>query len=372
MRSLPDDTGRWIDLGRLLARFDRAKEAATALARAQSLLERRLSRVPDDERAAGTLAEVLPDVDESRGWTSLQPATVTSAAGATLTQLPDGSVLASGLNPAAETYTVESVAPLSGITALRLEALPDPSLPHRGPGRESANGNFMLHEIRSSLVAGSGTLTPVRLTRACAGYSLRSLGLQGVAGALDADPTTAWSIWPQVGRPHWAVFQASQPFGTGPGLRLRVELVSGHPRFANHALGRFRLAVTNRSVPFFEPSLTRIKADPLRNGLTRLGAAYSLNGDWASAAAVLERAAARPDASALDGFLLALARHHLGRTAEARSECDRALERLRTDQASDETRDVALEALTTIRGLGVDEAESLLLDAAFPADPFSR
>src|SRR5262249_33932383 len=189
---------------------------------------------------------------------------------------------------------------------------------------------------------------------------------------LDSDPTTAWSIWPQVGRPHWAVFQASQPFGTGPGLRLRVELVSGHPTYAHHALGRFRLAVTNRSVPFFEPSLTRIKTDWVRNGRPRPGGPYSPKGDGASAAAALERAAARPDARALGEFLLALARHHLGRTAEARSECDRALKRLRTDQASDETRDVALEALTTIRDLGVDEAESLLLDAAFPADPFAR
>jgi hypothetical protein len=32
---------------------------------------------------------------------------------------------------------------------------------------------------------------------------------------------------------------------------------------------------------------------------------------------------------------------------------------------------VAIEALMTIRGLGVDEAESLLLDAAFPGDPFA-
>jgi hypothetical protein len=110
----------------------------------------------------------------------------------------------------------------------------------------------------------------------------------------------------------------------------------------------------------------------VRNGLTRLGAAYYLKGEWASAAAVLERAASRPDARALDDLLLALARHHLGRTAEARSECDRALKRLRTDEASDETRDVALKALTTIRDLGVDEAEALLLDTEFPADPFSR
>jgi hypothetical protein len=114
----------------------------------------------------------------------------------------------------------------------------------------------------------------------------------------------------------------------------------------------------------------KLKADAQR-GLTRLGAAYSLLGDWASAAAVLRRAAARPDASALEGFLLALARHHLGRIDEARSDCARALERLRTDPTEDETRDAAVAALMTIRGLSVDEAESLLLDAAFPADPFA-
>jgi hypothetical protein len=43
-----------------------------------------------------------------------------------------------------------------------------------------------------------------------------------------------------------------------------------------------------------------------------------------------------------------------------------------TDQDADETHGVAHEALTTIRDLRVDEAESLLLDAAFPADPFCR
>ena len=142
-------------------------------------------------------------------------------------------------------------------------------------------------------------------------------------------------------------------------------------KYPHSTLGRFRLSVTNRPFPLFEPSLRRIKADAERNGLTRLGAAYFLLGDWASAAAVLDRAAARPDASALDGFLLALARHHLGRLDEARSDCDRALERLGSDLADEATHDVAVEALMTIRGLSVDEAESLLLDAAFPADPFA-
>src|SRR5438309_655268 len=115
----------------------------------------------------------------------------------------------------------------------------------------------------------------------------------------------------------------------------------------------------------------RIKADAQRNGLTRLGTAYVLLGERASAAAILERAATRPDASALDGFLLARARHHLGQPAEARGDCVRALERLRVDDVEDETRDVAAQALAILRGLSIGEAESLLLDAVFPADPFA-
>ena len=34
--------------------------------------------------------------------------------------------------------------------------------------------------------------------------------------------------------------------------------------------------------------------------------------------------------------------------------------------------DVTAEALTAIRGLTISQAESLLLDAAFPANPFAR
>jgi hypothetical protein len=57
---------------------------------------------------------------------------------------------------------------------------------------------------------------------------------------------------------------------------------------------------------------------------------------------------------------------------EAGSDCDRALERLASGLADEATHDVAVEALMTIRGLGVDEADSVLLDLMFPAEPFAR
>jgi WD40 repeat protein/tetratricopeptide (TPR) repeat protein len=367
MQALSDDPGRWLDLGRLLERLYWTE----GLAMARPVLERRLALARDDEAAARVLAELLPAADAKARWTVLRPDVMTSAAGATLSRLPDGSVLAGGPNPPVDTYTVKASTDLPGITGLRLEVLPDPRLPNYGPGR-SGTGNFILDGIRLTKIPEPGASVPVRLTQVRADYSQQDHGLHGVAGTLDQDPTTAWAIAPHFGRAHRAVFEIAEPVRTGPGTQLRVELVCGQTRFPYHALGRFRISVTDRPFPLFELTLMGIKGDTARNGLTRLAAAYSLLGEWAHAAAMPARAAARPDATALDDFLLALARHHLGRRDEARSECDRALGRLASDLADQATQDVAIEALMTILRLGVGEAEALLLDAAFPADPFAR
>jgi WD40 repeat protein/serine/threonine protein kinase len=366
--ALPDEPARWIGLGQLLGHVGWSEASAMVRERARSLCERQLARAPDDEDTAAALAELLPDADAQAGWTVLRPDVMTSAAGATLTRLPDDSVLAGGPIPVADTYTVEAMTGLSGITGFRLEAIPDASLPGRGPGRDSV-GNFHLDSIRVFTVSSRSGSVAVPLSRACADYSEPKFAPKGAGGSLDSDPTTAWSIWPLMGQPHWAVFQTARPIGAGVGVRLRVELTS-RLKSAQSTLGRFRLSVTNRPFPLIETRLKIIKADAQRNGLTRLGAANILLGDWASAAAVLARAAARPDASAVDGFLLALARHHLGFVDEARSDCDRALERLQSGLPDEVTRDVAVEAMMTIRGQGVDEAEAQLQDLVFPASPF--
>jgi WD40 repeat protein len=371
LEALPDDPGRWVDLGRLVGRLGWAEALATVRARARSLWERRLARTPDDEAAAAALAELLPGADASAEWTVLRPDVMTSDGGATLTRLPDGSILAGGLNPLVDSYTIEATSELCGITGLRLEALTDPSLPGQGPGRSPGFGNFHLASIHLSTVAGPSAPVPIKLTRARADYSEPGFPSLGVSGAIDADPSSRWSIWPWKGQAHWAAFQAAEPFGTRADTRIRVELAF-RSNWPHHALGRFRLSVTDRPFPLFLQSLRTIRVDSERSGPTRLGAAYILLGEWAPAAAVLAPAAARSDAPAPDGFLLALARHHLGRRDEARSDCDRALVRLATGLIDEATHDVAVEAIMTIRGLSIDAAEALSLDPAFPADPFAR
>ncbi|QOV91094.1 DUF1553 domain-containing protein [Humisphaera borealis] len=85
--------------------------------------------------------------DPESGWTTLKIASAKSAGGATLTSQPDGSILASGTLPKTDTYTVVAEGMTKGITAFRIEALTDDSLPSKGPGR-AGNGSFILNELK--------------------------------------------------------------------------------------------------------------------------------------------------------------------------------------------------------------------------------
>ena len=86
-------------------------------------------------------------------WQVLKPVSVRSSA----TNPPafavhdDGSVLVSGASPAKDTYTVTTRTKASGLTAFRLEALTDGSLPKNGPGRKEGEGNFVLQDVRATV-----------------------------------------------------------------------------------------------------------------------------------------------------------------------------------------------------------------------------
>src|SRR6185437_1512858 len=79
-------------------------------------------------------------------WTPLHPSKYASVGGATMKLLPDNSILATGTNPQADSYTIQAKTDRSGITGVRIEVLPDSSLPHGGPGRDP-DGNFFLSDF---------------------------------------------------------------------------------------------------------------------------------------------------------------------------------------------------------------------------------
>ncbi len=175
----------------------------------------------------------------SQNWlTSLPEA---KAEGATLTVLPDNSVLASGADPKADRYLVslplEGIAQLSGV---RIEALPDPSLPHGSSGR-NFNGNFVLHKVIAKLHRAGGSDEPVlfqtsKADLVQAGHNPMDVindgsGLGWAPGAFLPENRTAHSI----------VLSTSAKVLPNDRLILELRHQTVHP---NHNLGRFRVSVT--------------------------------------------------------------------------------------------------------------------------------
>ena len=106
------------------------------------------AEMDDPAKLAAGLAEWEKSALESEsGWVRLEPTKATANSGATLKPQRDGSVLAAGPRAQTDTYTVVAPTQLKGITAFRLDVLPDASLPAGGPGRAD-NGNFVLTDFR--------------------------------------------------------------------------------------------------------------------------------------------------------------------------------------------------------------------------------
>lgn len=173
-------------------------------------------------------------------WIILDPASAKATGDATLTKLTDGSLLAGGANPQFDTYTIVANTELANITALRLEALSDPSNPKGGPGR-AGNGNFALSDFQVSVAPKSGGGQPVKLKLLNPRATFEQKGLP-VAATIDKDAKSAWAVDPQFGKNHAAVYGLDKPAGFAGGSVLTFTLKFNNN--AGHNIGRLRLSIT--------------------------------------------------------------------------------------------------------------------------------
>lgn len=185
--------------------------------------------------------------------------------------LPDGSVLGSGDITKSDTYELK-YRPAKGtgpITAIRLEALPHPSLPGHGPGLayyEGPKGDFFLGEFQ---IHSGGK--PVRVTRASETYARNNFGgpntpAVSAMAAVDGDPQTGWSCAKREGEAHEAVFVLEEPLAGTEEISIRM-------LFGRHyacSLGRFRISVTRepdgaeaRGIPDLAETLLALPDDQL-------------------------------------------------------------------------------------------------------------
>lgn len=201
------------------------------------------------------LDDQAPPADEGdAAFVPLRPRSASSAGGAALTILADGSILAGGANPSPDVYAIVAETDLAGITAFRLEVLPDPSLPSGGPGR-AYNGNFALAEFAAEVAPrGGGAASKVELRRAAADFSQASHGGWPIEASIDGNLETAWSIHPEEGAPHVAVFETREPVGFEGGTAIAFALSVGYRRGpADHTIGKLRLSATTAKPPIAVP-----------------------------------------------------------------------------------------------------------------------
>ena len=183
---------------------------------------------------------------ETVEWHALTPTSWSSSDGSTLKLEVDQSICASGMIPEKDTYTVMVRGDIPNITAVRLEVLTDSSLPQSGPGR-NANGNLHLSEVRvesSSSSEGDAVWTPVPIVRAVADFNQADWTIQQ---AIDGNESTAWGIFPEVSKPHEAIFRFKEPVSASESKVLKIGLAQLHGR--GHLIGRFRISVTGDPEP---------------------------------------------------------------------------------------------------------------------------
>ncbi len=207
---------------------EKLKADTPALARAQAVWERSMRLEPTTR------------------WTVLSPARVSATGNVVLTPDPDGSVIASGPNPGYAIYTVEATAPLPRITAIRIEALPDPSLPKGGPGRD-VYGNFQLNGVEIESAATSKAIAFKSIRSDDGGASLATFFPKTLSR--DVYAPRGWRIdasREEKRLPRQIVFTLERAL-TGP-VRLRINLNHQHT-VVGQAVGRFRLSATGSLNP---------------------------------------------------------------------------------------------------------------------------
>lgn len=216
----------------------------------QSELESAASSADDLQLAWKQQLKKEFDVTTETSWRLLSPATVKGTGKVQFKSLPDGSFLRTGPNPATSTYSVTvsakelKSAAQSGVTAIQLEALTDPSLTAKSLAA-SVNGNFVLSEVKAELLRGK-TQVPLSFKASMADHSQASYPAKN---AIDGDTKTGWAVEGQLRiENRRLILVLSDTLKPKPGDRLRIQLQHAS-QFAKHSIGRFRLSTTDSPRP---------------------------------------------------------------------------------------------------------------------------
>ena len=227
-RQVPESPEKWDKYQR-----DNGADVARLAPLQKALDEARatmVARLPEWEKGVQARLAAARTNKQVQSFKTLPVAKISALSKTVFKAQPDGSWLATGATPKTDTYTLETGPLTRQVTALKLEALTDPSLPKQGPGRMK-KGNFVLSEM--SLTADG---EPVVLHSAKADFEQKKFEAGQV---LDGDEQTGWAVAGEAGKPHSITLQLARPLPVG--AKVSLKLVQNYAKGPEHVLGRFRL-----------------------------------------------------------------------------------------------------------------------------------
>ncbi len=185
-------------------------------------------------------------------WELLKPARFVSEQGQTMTLQEDGSLLLTGKNPNNDNYEIEFVASSSGITGIRIEAVPHPEFTNGGFAR-SDSGNFVLTDF--SVQARRSKETEFSLVKFGSAQASFEQGGLTIDKSVDGNPKTGWAVHNPTDMkiPRQAVYVFDKPIGGSEGTTLIVRM-KHESQHAFHNLSRFRILVTTQPEPKLDSS----------------------------------------------------------------------------------------------------------------------
>jgi len=185
-------------------------------------------------------------LESSAAWHTMTPTRVSADGGVILTPAQDGAVVASGPNPGETVYTIEGTTAVPRVTAVRIEALPDPSLPKGGPGRDPY-GNFVANGIEIMTGSARVEIKSIRADDAVGGMNRDAFFPKNLPR--DASAPRGWRIDASREEKRLArqiVFSLEQPIETPGPLIVRVKYQGAA---VGQAIGRFRVSVSSSTTP---------------------------------------------------------------------------------------------------------------------------
>ena len=195
-------------------------------------------------------------------WEILRVTEAKSQQGTTLKTLPDQSVLASGEMPPTDVYELTlQTDDFTTLTAIRIEAMTDPSLPQNGPGRNAGDPNFVLSELTAVRVDDAGQeVGAIHLSGAKADYSQNNWQVEK---AIDGKQETGWAVSPKFGQRHNAIFTIAKPINVKRGELIRLKL-SQQYKPNSLLMGRVRVYVSDKDPSGLDPNdtLSEVAATP--------------------------------------------------------------------------------------------------------------